>query len=330
MKSKILSNGIYVPKKVLHNRDLEKIVDTSDEWIFERTGIRERRVSNIEGGEFPTDMAKMAAEVALKRASLKPDDIDIIVFSSVTPDYQLPNSASILQQKLGINNKCTCLDVSAACSGYVYGLVIADSMIKNKMAKNVLLVASEMLSREIDWGDRNVCILFGDGAGASIISATVDDDPSQIVDCKIGADGSGKDFFNKHYGGSVAPITIEVLQQKKQYMQMKGKEMFKVATRTMANVGSEVLKRNNLPLDDIDWIIPHQANIRIIEAVAKHLGTSMDKMIINIDKYGNTSAATIPLALEDGINDGRIKRGDNILLVAFGAGLTFGSSLIKY
>lgn len=329
-KTKILGTGYYLPKKILTNSDLEKIVETNDDWIFERTGIRERRICNTEEGEFPTDMAYNATQEALENSDLQPDDIDLIIFATVTPDMKIPNSSTILQTKLGIKNKCACLDISVACSGFVYGLNIANSMIQTGMAKNVLIVGSEMLSREVNWKDRSICILFGDGCGVAIVGRSTESESSQILSSYLGADGTGREFFNQPVGGAVTPITKQHLEEESHFMKMKGGEMFKVATRTLANSAKKVIKDANLTLDDIDWLIPHQANIRIIETTGKLLGIDPSKVVINIEKYGNTSAATIPIALHESIINKKIKRGDHILLDAFGAGLTFGATLLKY
>lgn len=329
-KSKILGTGMYVPKKILHNRDLEKIVETSDDWIFERTGIRERRISNTEGGEFPSDMALSAAKDALADAGLEPNDLDMIIFASVTPDFKLPNSACVLQTKLGITNNCAALDISVACSGFVYGVNMADSMVRTGLMKNILVVGSEMLSTEVDWQDRNTCILFGDGCGVAIVGRAEQSDVSEILSGTLGADGKGAEFFDQPIGGAVHPITIEHLQNRAHFMHMKGKEMFKVATRTLADNARIVIEKAGLSADDVDWVVPHQANIRIIETTAKLLGVNMDKVIVNIEKYGNTSAATVPIAFHEAIKDGRIKRGQIILFDAFGAGLTSGATLLRY
>lgn len=329
-EAKILGTGMYAPQKIVTNFDLEKIVKTSDEWIFERTGIRERHISSTEGGEFPTDMALLATQEALKNAHLQPNDIDFIIFASVTPDVKLPNSACILQVKLGITNNCACLDISVACSGFVYGINMANSMIKTGLAKNVLVVGSEMLSREVNWKDRNSCILFGDGCGVAILGRAEENSESKILSSVLSADGSGAEFFDQPVGGAVTPITKEHIAEGSHFMQMKGKEMFKVATRTLAENGKKCLEMAGIKLTEIDWVIPHQANIRIIETTANLLGISMDKIIVNIHKYGNTSAATVPIAFHEAITEGKIKRGDIVLFDAFGAGLTAGATLLKY
>lgn len=329
-ESKILGTGMYVPKKVVTNKDLESIVETSDQWIAERTGIRERRICSTDGGEFPTDMALHATRDALKAANLLPNDIDMIIFASVTPDVKLPNSACILQVKLGMTNNCTCLDISVACSGFVYGVNMANSFIKTGMCKNVLVVGSEMLSREVNWKDRNTCILFGDGCGVAIVGRAETNSQSKILSTILNSDGTGGEFFDQPIGGAVTPITADHIAEGAHFMQMKGKEMFKVATRTLAENGKKVLEMAGVTLDEVNWVVPHQANIRIIETTANLLGASMDKMIVNIDKYGNTSAATVPIAFHEAIQDGRIKRGDLVLFDAFGAGLTAGATLLRY
>lgn len=327
---KVLGTGMYAPKKVMTNFDLEKIVETNDEWIYERTGIKERRICSTEGGEFPTDMAYHATLDALKAANLQPNDIDLILFASVTPDAKLPNSASILQVKLGITNNCACLDIAAACSGFVYGFNMATAMIQMGMIKTALIVGSEMLSREVNWKDRNSCILFGDGCGVAVIGRTPENESSKVYSSVLSAEGKGGEYFDQPVGGSVTPITAKHIEEGTHFMQMKGKEMFKVATRTLADNAKKVLDDAGLTLADVNWVVPHQANIRIIETTAKLIGMEMDRMIVNIDRYGNTSAATVPIAFHEAITDGRIKRGDVVLFDAFGAGLTAGATLIKY
>lgn len=331
LNCKILGTGIYLPKKVMTNFDLEEMVDTNDQWIYERTGIKERRICSKDGGEFPTDMAHKAAVDALKQANLEPNDIDMIIFASVTPDQKLPNSASLLQQKLGITNKCASMDIAVACSGFVYGVNMANSFIMTGMATNVLVVGSEMLSTEVDWSDRSICILFGDGCGVAVVGRNENpEDQSEILATHLGSDGSGKEFFNQPVGGAIEPITAQHLEENSHYMRMKGGEMFKVATRTLAQNARIVLNKAGMTLDDVDWIVPHQANIRIIETTAKILGAPMEKVIVNINKYGNTSAATVPIAFHEAIAEGKIKRGDIVLFDAFGAGLTFGATLLRY
>ena len=328
--AKMLSTGMSVPEKIVTNKDLEKLVDTNDEWIYERTGIKTRRICSTKGGEYPSDMALYAAQGALEEARLKPNDIDMIIFATVTPDVKLPNTACLLQQKLGISNRCIAFDIAAACSGYVYGVNMADSFIRTNLIKNALVVGSEMLSTEIDWKDRNTCILFGDGCGVGILGRAEEGESSKILATHLGSDGSGKEFFDCPVGGAIEPITARHLKEGTHHMRMNGREMFKVATRTLAECAQSVLKKANMPLSSVDWVVPHQANSRIIETTAKILGIPMEKVIMNIKDYGNTSAATIPIAFHEAVSDGRIKRGDIVLLDAFGAGLTFGSTLLRY
>jgi 3-oxoacyl-[acyl-carrier-protein] synthase-3 len=327
---KVLGTGMYAPKKIVTNVDLESIVETNDQWIYERTGIRQRHISSTEGGEFPTDMAYHATIDALKAASIEANDIDLILFGSCTPDVKLPNSASILQVKLGMTNNCACLDIAAACSGFVYGFNMATAMIQTGMIKKALVVGSEMLSREVNWKDRNSCILFGDGCGVAIIGRAEEGSESKVYSSVLTADGTGGEFFDQPIGGAVTPLTAAHIEEGSHFMQMKGKEMFKVATRTLAENAQKVITEAGLSLEDIDWVVPHQANIRIIETTAKLIGVDMDKMIVNIQNYGNTSAATVPIAFHEAIVEGKIKRGDIVLFDAFGAGLTAGATLLKY
>lgn len=329
-RTKIKGTGIYLPKREVTNLDLEKTIETNDAWIFERTGIRARRICSTEGGEFPADMAYKASLDALKTAKLEPNDIDMIIFASVTPDYKLPNSASVLQTKLGITNQCACMDIAVACSGFVYGMNMADSFIKTGLAKNVLVVGSEMLSREVDWSDRSICILFGDGCGLAIVGRDEEEGDCDVLGSHLGADGTGKEYFEQLIGGAVTPLQKNHIDEGSHFMQMRGKEMFKVATRTLAQNAKIVIDKAGLTLDQIDWMIPHQANIRIIETTGKLLGIAPEKVVVNIEKYGNTSAATIPIALHEAIEDGRIKRGDLLLLDTFGAGLTSGATVLRY
>ncbi len=331
IKTKIKGTGHYVPKKIVTNTDLEKIVDTNDEWIYERTGIKSRHICSTDGGEWPTDMAYHASIEALKNAEMEPNDIDLILFATLTPDVKLPNSASILQTKLGITNHCGCLDIAAACSGFVYGLNMANAMVKTGAVKNVLVVASEMLSREVNWKDRNSCILFGDACAVAIVGENTNpEDRSDILATLLGADGTGREYFDQPIGGAIHPITQENLEKGDYFMQMHGREMFKVATRTLAENARKIMEKAGLDYTDINWLIPHQANVRIIQTTAKLLDINLDKVIINIENYGNTSAATIPLAFHEAIQDGKIKRGDIILFDTFGAGLTTGATLFRY
>lgn len=329
-KTKIKSTGIYLPQKKITNFDLEKMVDTNDQWIFERTGIRERRISSKDGGEWPTDMAAAATKDALASAGMEANELDMIIFATCTGDYKLPNCASVLQQKLGMTNNCVAFDVAAACTGFVYATNMANSFIQSGMAKNILVVGAESLSTQVDWTDRSMCILFGDGAGVAILGRAQEGEESEILATTLGADGKGAEFFDQPVGGSAEPITTHHLENNLQFMRMKGREMFKVATRTLADSARVVLGEAGLSQDQLDWVVPHQANVRIIETTAKLLDMPMDKMIVNIDKYGNTSAATVPIAFHEAVTDGRIKRGQTVLFDSFGAGLTYGATLLRY
>ncbi len=329
-QAKILATAKCLPEKVLTNSDIAKMVDTSDEWIFERTGIKERRISSPEGGEHPTDLAATAGKEALKKANLKPNDIDLILLASISPDMHVPGASCLLQQKLEITNKCACLDINAACSGFAYAMTMANSLIQTGVMKNILIVGTEMLSTITNWEDRGSCILFGDGCGVAILGRADIGDSSQIYSARLAAEGDGAELLNMPLGGSLNPMTKTNVMDSGRYLTMKGRDIFKMATRTMARLGKEAIGLAGLNKDDIDWVIPHQANIRIIDTTVKLLGVNPEKVIVNIQKYGNTSAATIPIAFDEAIEDGRIKRGDNILLVAFGAGLTSGAVLLKY
>lgn len=326
----IISTGYYIPKKVVTNFDLSKTLDTSDEWIFERTGIKERHIASREGGEFPSDMAEKASRMAIENAKMSVNDIDLIILSSVTPDAPLPCTSSFVQKKLGMTNLAPCLDISPACSGFVYGIHLANSLIASGAHKNILVIGTEMLSSAVDWRDRSMCVLFGDGAGAVVVSRTEQDNQSKILASVLHTDSTGGEFFDWPYGGSVLPLTSEKIKEGDHFMRMKGREMFKVATRTLCQNAKDVLEMANLKAEDINWLIPHQANARIIEKTADLLDFPMEKVIMNIDKYGNTSAATIPIAFHEAVTEGKIKKGDIVMFDTFGAGLTSGAVIFKY
>lgn len=328
--TKILGTGSYLPDKIVTNHDLAKRIDTSHEWIVERTGIHQRRISDLSKDENPSGMAARAAAKALEAANLTPNDIDCILLSSTLADQAMPNAASMLQFKLGITNNCPALDVNAACSGWMYLLPMADSMIKTGMYKHILVVGSEMLSSFNNWDDRNTCILFGDGCGVAILGRAAENEDSKFYSSVLSSDSSKKDHLTLWAGGSNKKITKEVIDNNEQWMTMNGQEIFKAAVKTMAAHAEKVVKDAELTLADVDWFIPHQANLRIIEAVGTRFGFPPEKVIINVDKYANTSSATVPVALDEAIRDGRIKRGDNVLLAAFGAGLTAGATFLKY
>ena len=307
MYSKIIGTGGYLPSKILTNKDLESIVDTTEEWIFERTGIKQRHIADDK--ETSSSMATQASLEAIKSANIKANDIDLIVLATTTPDQVFPSTACIVQNKLKIN--APAFDIQAACTGFIYALSIADNYIKTGMCKNILVIGSEKYSNLLDWSDRNTCVLFGDGAGAVVLSAS---SKNGIISSHIHADGKYNDL----------------LCVQDNYIQMKGNEVFKVAVNTLGSLVDETLGKNNMNKKDIDWLIPHQANLRIIKATAKKLSMSMDQVVVTVDKHGNTSAASIPLALNEAIKDGRIKDDQVILLEAFGSGFTWGSVLLRY
>lgn len=326
---KIIGTGKFHPAKVMTNDDLSKLVDTSDEWITQRTGIKERRISDLSKGEYPSGLAEKAAAMAIKNAGLEPNDIDLILFSVTIPDMLFPNTASWLQKKLGITNGCGAIDLNAACSGWLYGLCMANSMIQTRTHKNILLVGCEMATGFNNWKDRNTCILFGDGCGAVVLAAA-EGKESFLYNSVLGADSSKCESLILKNGGAKSPITHEIIDNREQFCEMDGTVVFKAAVKTMAANSATVLERAGLSLDDVDWFIPHQANLRIIETAAKLLNFPMEKVIVNVQKYANTSSASIPAAMHEAIEDGRIKRGDTILLAAFGAGLTSAATVIQY
>jgi len=319
--SRIIGTGSYLPEKVLTNADLEKMVDTSDAWITERTGIKKRHIATDE--ETTCDLAEQASRHALQAAGLKPKDIDLIVVATTTADRIFPSTACLLQQRLDIHG-CPAFDIQAVCTGFVYALGMADLFIKTGKAKNALVVGAETLSRIVDWTDRDTCVLFGDGAGAVILSAS---DTPGILSTHLHADGQYRDLLTVPAGVSE---NYQKLKSGEAYMQMKGNEVFKMAVNTLGRIADETLDANNMQKSDVDWLVPHQANIRIIKATAKKLNMSMDNVVVTVDEHGNTSAASIPLALDIAVRDGRIKKGNTVLFEAFGGGFTWGSALIKF
>ena len=324
-KTKIVSTGSYLPEKVLTNYDLEKMVETSDQWITERTGIKERRIANE--NQTASDLAYEASKVALGRADLNAEDIDLIITATVTGDMPFPSTACILQDKLGAK-KAAAFDINAACSGFLYSLYVADSFIRSGMHKKILVVGTEVLSKITDWEDRTTCILFGDGAGAVIVEPTTED--RGIISMSINSDGSLWDLLHMPAGGSKIPASRESVDNKLHFIKMRGNETFKLAVRALEDLVIRILEENKLDPSQISLLIPHQANLRIIQATADRLGIPMEKVLINIDKYGNTSAASIPIALDEAVTSERVNDGDYILLEAFGGGLTWASALIKW
>lgn len=325
LRSRIISTGSYLPERVFTNFDLEKRVDTSDEWITERTGIKERRIADE--SQAASDLAYEASKVALERAGLKADGIDLIIVATVTGDMPFPSTACILQDKLGAINAVG-FDINATCSGFLYGLYVADSFIRSSTHKKILVVGTEVLSKITDWDDRNTCVLFGDGAGAVIIEATEED--RGIVSININSDGKMWELLHVPGGGSRNPASVDTIEKKLHYIKMKGNETFKVAVRTLEDIAVKTLAENKLDASQLSLLIPHQANLRIIQATADRLKLPMDKVLINLDRYGNTSAASIPIALDEAIRTEKIKDGDYILLEAFGGGFTWAAALIKW
>jgi 3-oxoacyl-[acyl-carrier-protein] synthase-3 len=326
-KTKISGTGGYLPEKILTNADIEKMVETSNAWIVERTGIRERRIAPRSMAT--SDLAFIAASQALIRANIQPTDLDLIIFATVTADQLMPNAACSLQAKLKTGN-CGAWDLNAACSGFLFGSSVANQYIRTGVYKNILVIGAEILSRIVNYKDRDTCILFGDAAGAVIYSRAEEDSPSEILAESLFSDGNLGDLLTLPAGGSKIPITHEAIDQGLTNMTMKGREIFKNAVRTMSKCANDVLTSAKMTLTDVKWIIPHQANQRIIEAVAKQLDLPLEKVIINLERTGNTSAATVPVALDEAIQDGRIARGDVLLITVFGAGLTSGAILLRY
>lgn len=317
--------GSYLPAKVLTNYDLEKMVDTSDDWIIQRTGIRERRI--IENGMTTSDLGAQASLKAIEDAGIAPTDIDMIITSTITPDHIFPATSCYLQQKIGAT-RASAFDILAACAGFIYAISIGQSFVASGAMKTVLVVGAECLSKITDYTDRSTCVLFGDGAGAVILQRDVV--KHEILSTNLAADGSEADVLIMPGGGAKNPASFESVQQRMHYIQFRGKEVFKLAINNITNQILETVERNGLKLSEIDLIIPHQSNLRIIEATMDKLGLPMEKAIVNIDKYGNTSSASIPIALDEARKEGRIRKGDIIMLVAFGSGLTWGSSVIRW
>ncbi|NIP41759.1 MAG: ketoacyl-ACP synthase III [candidate division Zixibacteria bacterium] len=329
MNAVIRGTGGYAPEKVLTNADFEKMVETSDEWIVSRTGIKERRV--VSNGETNSDLCYKAAQRALEMANISPEDLDMIIVGTVTPDYFLPSTAAVVQEKLGAFNSAA-FDVAAACAGFLHGLSIARGFILNGNVKRVLVIGSEVLSRITDYTDRSTCVLFGDGAGAVVVEADENgvEGGSGVLSSYLKADGSKTELLWIPIGGSKDPITQQNVDARGRYIMMSGNEIYKLAVRAMCDAAQKTLDQAGIGTDEISWLIPHQANIRIIEGVAKRLKIQDEKVYLNIEKYGNTSAASVPIALDEANRRGMLKKGDYILMVAFGGGLTWGASLVRW
>lgn len=317
--------GAYVPEKVLTNADLEKMVDTSDEWITSRTGIQQRRIACE--GEYTSDMAAKAARLAMERAGVTGDDIDMIIVATITPDMLFPSTACLVQQKIGAR-RAAAFDIEAACSGFIYALEIAQQFIASHTYNTVLVIGAEKLSSIIDWKDRNTCVLFGDGAGAAILQSR--GDTHGLLTACMGADGSKGELLSMPAGGSRQPATIDSVNARLHYLRMDGKETFKSAVNAMYQAAQEALRRCEIDISQIKLVIPHQANRRIIDAVGERLGARPDQVFVNLHKFGNTSAASVAIALDEAVTAGLIQRGDLVLLVVFGAGLTWGAAVIQW
>lgn len=322
MYSRIAGTGSYLPEKILTNADLERMVDTSDEWIRSRTGIERRHVARKE--ETTTDLAEKAARRALDAAGVTPADVDLICVGTTTPDLVFPNVGTLLQQRLGIEHACPAFSLEAACTGFMYALGVADKFVRLGESKCALVVGAETLTRIVDWSDRGTCVLFADGAGAVVLEPAKE---PGILCTRLHSDGRYKDLLLYPDGVSKG---FDLVRAGKAAVQMRGNEVYKFAVNTLGQLVTETLKAHNVSRDELDWLIPHQANIRIIEAIARRLALPMERVIVTIADQGNTSAASVPLALDTGVRDGRVRRGQLLLLEAFGGGFTWGSALIRY
>lgn len=320
-----MGTGSYVPGKILKNSDLKKMVDTSDDWIIDRTGIKERRLAD--SSEAASDLGLEASKRALSEAGLKPRDLDTVIVATMSGDMPMPSTASLIQGRLGAKN-ASAFDLNAACSGFLYGLSVADSFIRSRNSKKVLLVGVEVNSKFIDWSDRSTCVLFGDGAGAVVMKPTTT--KRGILSTHLHSDGNLWDLICLPGGGSRNPVSKESVRKKMHYIKMKGNETFRVAVRTLETLALNTLKANKIKPSQLSLLIPHQANLRIIKAIAGRLKLPMNKVVVNLDKYGNTSSASIPIALDDAVRTGRVRKGDYILLEAFGSGLTWASALLRW
>ena len=322
----ILGSGSELPTKVMTNTDFEKLIDTSDEWITTRTGIKERRI--LEEGKGTADMAYRASVQALQAAGMEANDLDAIIVGTCTPDYPMPSSACVLEDMLGAR-KVFSFDVNAACSGFLNALAVTDSFVRTGMIRNALVVGSDVLSRVLNWQDRTTCVLFGDGAGAIVVGSSSDGNRG-ILSTRLRTDGSYAKTLYVPAGGSLKPASIETIENKQHTITMNGKEVFKIAVRAMEEISREVLEEANVSIDEVSLVIPHQANRRIINALAERLKVPLEKVVVNVDKYGNTSAASVPVALDEAWRQGRIAAGDTVLLNSFGAGFAWGAALIRF
>jgi len=324
-KSRILGVGAYTPERILTNRELERIVDTSDEWVRERTGIHERRIAA--DGESTSDMALRAAERALEMAGLGPQALDLIVVGTVTPDMPFPSTAAFLQHKLGAGT-IPSFDIGAACAGFIYGLSIADRFIGAGAHRNVLVVGVELLSRVLDWQDRGTCVLFGDGAGAAVVGVA-EGDGRGVLSTSLHTDGALTGLLCIPGGGSREPLTVQRLADQRNKVHMMGQEIFRVAVKNLAMSSEAAMAEAGVKASDIDWVVPHQANIRILKQIGERLAIPIERFVLNIDRYGNTSSASVPIALDEAWRDGRIKAGQTVLVFALGSGVSWASAILR-
>ena len=327
LRARIAGTGRATPDKVLTNDDLAKMVATSDEWIRQMTGIGERRI--LEEGRSTSDLASLAGQRACETAEISPSELDCIIVATISPDMPMPAVAVTVQQKLGITGQCPAFDISAACAGFIYGMSIADSFIKCGQFKRVLVIGVEILSRVVDWTDRNTCVLFGDGAGAAVLVPHQGDDRG-ILSTHLFADGTGMPFLNIPGGGSLEPTSAKTVEAKRHLVKMQGKPVFTHAVKNISSAAETALAANGKTAADVDMVVAHQANIRILQGVAERIAMPLEKFYLNIHKYGNTSSASIPIALDEAAREGKVKAGDLLLMAALGAGLSWGSALVRF
>ncbi|HVZ33839.1 MAG TPA: beta-ketoacyl-ACP synthase III [Polyangiaceae bacterium] len=325
--SRIAGTGHYAPARVLTNHDLARMVDTSDAWIMERTGISERHLAAE--GETTSDMAAKAAEAALAAAGIAASELDLIIVSTVTPDAPLPSTAVSVQQKIGARSDCPAFDLAAACAGFIYGLSIADRFLAGGTMRHVLVIGVELLSRVIDWRDRTTCVLFGDGAGAVVLSPSEDGERG-VLSTHLYADGSQATSLQIPAGGSAQPASVATVEAGLHYVHMSGQDVFKYAVRALSAASVTALEANGVIREQVRWVVPHQANMRILEAVSKRVGIGMERFVLNIARYGNTSSASIPIALDEAVREGKVQAGDLLLMCALGAGFAWGSALVRF
>ncbi|MBN1675291.1 MAG: ketoacyl-ACP synthase III [Kiritimatiellae bacterium] len=324
---RIAGTGSYLPERVLSNADLEKMVDTTDEWIVTRTGIRERRIASEK--EATSDLSTAAAKRALKQAGVAAEDLDGIVVATMTPDMVMPNTGCLVQDRLGAR-KAACFGLEAACSGFTYGLEIGRQFVRSGAMDHVLVIGAEKLSSFTDWQDRSTCVLFGDGAGAAVLAPDQDGAGHRLITTVIGANGGLADLLKVPGGGSRRPASAETVHERQHFIKMAGREVFKYAVTEMCNAGRDALKRCGLTTEDVDWVVPHQANIRIIQAVAERLKVGLEKWYLNIDRCGNMSAASVAVAFDELVRSGRVQSGDILLMIVFGGGFTWGASVVQW